>query len=151
MKTKPFTTCHRRSATNFTPRIIAIAALAGLLLCALTRSHGQPADKATVNPAGTYSLISVDGKAVPCTINHEGTDMNIHSGTFTITTNDQITSVMNISVGEQKDIRIERHATYTQNGAELTMKWQSFGMTKGRVAGQTFIMTNEGMAYIYQK
>ena len=136
---------------NYTSRIIALVVIATLLLCALARSHGQTADKATVNPAGTYLLSSVDGKTVPCTINHEGTDMDIHSGTFTITTDGQIHSVMNLSVGEQKNMLIERHATYTQKGAELTMKWQNFGMTQGCVAGQTFTMTNEGMAYVYKK
>jgi hypothetical protein len=34
---------------------------------------------------------------------------------------------------------------------ELTMKWQNAGMTKGRIIGQTFTMTNEGIAYVYRK
>jgi hypothetical protein len=136
---------------SYTPRLIALGAIAALLLCALARAHGQPAEKTAINPVGTYALVSVDGKTVPGTINHEGTAMNVQSGTFTISTNSQITCVMTVSVGDRKDIRIETRATYTVKDAELTMKWQNAGMTRGSLAGQTFTMTNEGMAFVYQK
>jgi hypothetical protein len=149
MKTYPPVSNQVRN--RHTPRIIALGVLVTLLLCALAHGGPQTTDKGGVNPAGVYKLVNVAGKTVPCTINHEGTAMLVQSGSFTITTNAQITSVMTISVGDRKDMRIERHATYTQKGAELTMKWEGFGMTQGRVAGQTFTMTNEGMAYVYKK
>lgn len=137
---------------NHTARFVALGLLAVLLLGALSRAHGQTAEKAAVDPAGVYTLVSVDGKAVPCTINHEGTTtMDLQSGVFTITTNGHITSVMTVSVGDRRDIRCETHATYTRSGAELSMKWQNAGMTKGRITGNVFTMTNEGMAYIYKK
>lgn len=136
---------------DYTPRVIAFVVLTILLLCAVARGHAQGADKTTANAAGIYKLASVDGKNVPCIINHDGTTMNVESGTFTITTNGQITSVMTVSVGDKKNVRVERTATYTAKGLELTMKWQNFGTTKGRIAGQTFTMTNEGMAYVYKK
>lgn len=140
------------SLENHTARFIALGLLAILLLGALSRAHGQTPEKAVVDPAGVYTLVSVDGKTVPCPINHEGTTaMNVQSGTFTITTNGQITSVMTVSVGDRKDMRCETHATYTLAGTELTMKWQNAGMTKGRIAGQTFTMTNENMAFVYRK
>lgn len=132
---------------RYTPRVIALGVLALLVLCWLARGQEPTA----VNPTGIYTLVSVDGKDVPCTIEHAGRPMNVQSGTFTIGTNDQVTSVMIVSVGDRKDIRIETHATYTVKESELTMKWQNAGTTKGRVAGQTFTMTNEGMAYVYKK
>jgi hypothetical protein len=58
---------------------------------------------------------------------------------------------MTFSVGDRKNIRSETRATYTVKELELTMKWQNAGTTKGRIAGQTFTMTNEGMAYVYKK
>lgn len=140
-----------RSAVDYTVRIIAVSLLAFLLLCMLARGQAQTADKAATSPAGVYTLLSVDGKNVPCVINHDGRKMNVQAGTFTITTNGQVTSVMTVSVGDRKDIRIERTATYTVKNSELTMKWQNAGMTKGALAGQTFTMTNEGMAYVYRK
>jgi len=134
---------------DYTPRVIAFVVLAFVLLCALTRAHAQTADK-TTNPIGVYTLVSVDGKNVPCTIKHDGRTMNVQSGTFTITTNSQITSVMTVSVGDKKG-SVETHATYAEKDSELTMKWQNAGVTKGRVAGQTFTMTNEGLVYVYRR
>lgn len=136
---------------DYTPRLIAIMLLAFVLLCALTRARAQTTNQTAIAPSGVYSLVSVDGKTVPCTIDHEGTAMFVQSGTFTISTNGQITSVMTISVGDRKDRRIDTHATYTLRDTELTMKWRNAGTTKGRVAGQTFTMKNEGMTYVYRK
>jgi len=149
MKTK--TTTSHPVRNSYTARIIALAALAALLLGAWVRVHGEPAEQTGVNPAGTYTLVSVDGKKVPCTIDHEGRAMSVQSGVFTISTNREITSVMTISVGDKKNIRCETHATFTVKGSELTMKWQNAGMTRGRLSGQTFTMTNEGMALVFQK
>jgi len=39
---------------------------------------------ADINPVGTYTLITVDGHKVPCTVQHEGHAMAIKSGTFII-------------------------------------------------------------------
>jgi hypothetical protein len=150
MKT-PYTH-NARSWEKHTPRLLAIALLAGLLLATL--AHGQtntPATGDTINPAGIYTLISVDGKTVPCVINHEGNAMHIESGAFTITTNGQCLSLMVVSVSDRKNIPINTRATYTQEGAKLTMHWQNAGMTQGTLAGPTFTMTNEGMAYVYRK
>ena len=36
---------------------------------------------ADINPVGTYTLASVDGNRVPCTLTHEGHTMTIQSGT----------------------------------------------------------------------
>ena len=149
MKTYPANTNSMRN--NCTARVVAPGVLALLLLCAPSSGRAQTADKAAANPAGIYLLVSVDGKTVPCTIKHEGHDMSVHSGTFTITTNGQITSVMTFSVGDKKNLRVETRATYTVKNSELTMKWQNTGTTKGRIAGQTLTMTNEGMAYVYKK
>lgn len=135
---------------NHTPRVIALVVLAILFFCALARASAQTTD-ATANFAGLYKLVSVNGKNVPCTVNHDGTAMDVQSGTFTITTNGQVTSIMTVSVGDRQNLRVERTATYTVKNAEFTMKWQNAGITKGRLAGQTFTMTNEGMMYVYRK
>lgn len=136
---------------NYTARILALGILAALLLAALARVHGGETPKPAADPTGVYALLSVDGKTVPCTVNHDGTAMEVQSGSFTITTNKQCTSVMTVSVGDRKNVRCETRATYKQAGSELTMQWQGAGQTKGRVSGPTFAMTNEGMVFIYRK
>lgn len=144
MKTNPHT-----CPTNDV-RVLAIGIITALLLSAVVRVHGQTTTAPSIGLTGVYTLTSVDGKTVPCMIDHEGTAMNVQSGSFTIT-NGHCLSVMTVSVGDRKDIRCETRARYTVEGSELTMQWQNAGMTKGSVAGNTFTMTNEGMAYVYNK
>jgi len=136
---------------NHTPRILALVTLAILLLCAVARGRGQTPDPTTTSPADIYTLASVDGKSVPCIINHEGPAMTVQSGTFTITTNGRITSVMTVPVGDRKNVRAERAAAYTVKHSELTMPWKNAGRTRGRVAGQTFTMNHEVVMHLYRR
>ena len=147
MKTN--STANHLTSENLTARMLALGLLAGLLLCAVAR--GQTTNAPVVQPAGVYALVSVDGKNVPCTIDHEGTAMNVSSGSFTITTNGQCFCRMVVSVGDRKDMVCDTRATYTLKGAELTMQWQGAGRTTGVIAGRTFTMGNEGMAFVYRK
>jgi hypothetical protein len=77
--------------------------------------------------------------------------MSIQSGTFTITADGRCDSLMVISVGSKTNISCQTQATYTLSGAELTMQWKGAGWTKGRVAGDTFTMMNEGMKLVYRR
>lgn len=147
MKTNPAR--HHLPAVNHTVRILALGLLAGLLLGTLAR--GQETNPPALQPAGVYALVSVDGKTVPGTINHEGTAMDVQSGRFTITTNGQCFCHMVISVGDRKNMVCDTRATYTLKGVELTMQWQGAGQTTGVIAGRTFTMGNEGMAFVYRK
>jgi hypothetical protein len=108
---------------------------------------GAGADART-NPVGTYALVTVDGKPVPCTVQHEGHSMTIQSGGFVINADGTCGSKMTLA---GRDAAIEVKATYTQEGAKLTMKWQGAGMTIGTVEGDTFTMNNEGMVLAYRK
>lgn len=74
--------------------------------------------------------------------------MTIKSGQFVINADGTCSSRM---VLEGLDAPIERSATYTRAGSDLTMKWQGFGMTVGSVTGDTFTMNNEGMLLAYRK
>jgi hypothetical protein len=138
---------------NHTPRLLALALLSILLLGVLAgcKSKSASAEPASVNPVGVYSLVSMDGKPVPCTITHDGRAMGIQSGTFTITADGWCDSLMVISVGSKTNIHCQTHATYTLSGDELTMRWKNAGWTKGHVAGDTFTMMNEGMELVYQR
>ena len=49
------------------------------------------------------------------------------------------------------DVHRVVNATFTQNGAELTLRWQGAGITKGQVNGTEFTMNNEGMIFLYRK
>jgi hypothetical protein len=104
--------------------------------------------QAAINPVGSYSLVSVDGKPVPCRVTHDGHTMVVKSGRFLIRADRTCQSQMFL---EGREAAIEVKATYTQKGSELTMTWKGAGMTIGSVAGDTFTMNNEGMVLAYRR
>ena len=104
-----------------------------------------------VDPTGVYTLVSVNGKNLPCEVNHDGTVLTIKSGVFTIKADSNCVSQITFSVPARGDMSREVKATYTRQGAELTMQWEGAGMTMGNVNGNTFTMTNEGMVFAYRK
>jgi hypothetical protein len=126
--------------------------LAALILCCVgcipeTELAGDP-PTAAVNPVGSYSLVSVDGKPVPCRVTHDGHAMVIQSGRFLIHADGTCRSQMFL---EGRDAGIEVKATYIQAGPQLTMTWQGAGRTIGNVEGDTFTMKNEGRVFSYQR
>lgn len=144
-----------RSATisleTFTPRIVALGLLAFLVLLAMTGCKNQTRATAAINPAGVYTLVSVDDKSVPCSLTHEGAAMTVKSGVFTINADGSCRSLITFSVPPHQDINREVKATYKRQGAELTMRWEGAGMTTGQINGNQFTMTNEGMVFSYRK
>jgi hypothetical protein len=117
-----------------------------LMACTACKKDGKVV--ADTNPAGTYALVSVDGKAVPCELQHEGHTMGVKSGSFIINPEGTCSSKILVS---GRDAAIEVKATYKQNGSKLTMKWERAGMTTGTVEGDIFTMVNEGMSFLYRK
>jgi hypothetical protein len=134
-----------------TPAVIAFGLLAVAVLLSLAGCTGQPRTTTDVNPTGVYALVSVDGKNVPCSLTHEGTAMIVKSGTFTINDDGSCRSLITFSVPPHPDVNRQVKAAYTRQGAELTMKWEGAGMTKGQINGDTFTMNNEGMVFAYRK
>ena len=107
---------------------------------------------ADINPAGTYTLVSVDGNKVPCAVKHDGKDgLTVKSGSFIINADGTCSSKVNFLAPSGSDATREVKVTYTREGSKLTMKWEGTGMTTGTVEGTTFTMNNEGMIFAYQK
>jgi len=117
-----------------------------LLLCAGCNQAAQ-----APSPGGQYTLVSVDGNQVPCTITHEGMSMNVKSGSFTINSDGTCASKMTVSATDLPETTIDRQATWTQQGSTLDMQWEGFGKTTGTLENGRFTMTNEGMVLVYQK
>ena len=134
-----------------TPRVVAMLVLAGCFFIAITGCRRSERSHANIDPSGVYHLVAVDSQTVPCTLTHEGAAITVKSGTLTINTNGTCLSLTTFSVAGHPEIHREVKATYTVNGAELTMKWERAGTTKGKVDGDTFTMNNEGMVFSYQQ
>lgn len=147
-------TTPRRSFSLFPlnrPTILALFALAASTPGATTTCRGGEQPSSDINPTGVYRFVSVDGKTVPCNISHEGMTMSIKSGVFTIGADGTCSSLMKFSVASQEEVSRKVKATYTRKGKELTMHWEGAGTTVGKVDGNNFTMTNEGMILSYQK
>jgi hypothetical protein len=131
--------------------VLALAA-AGCKPEAKVAADGKDAKaEADNNLAGTYALVSVDGKKVPCALQHEGQSPTIKSGSFIINADGTCSSKVDFSLPGRGDSSREVKATYTRQGSELTMRWQGAGTTKGTVEGDSFTMNNEGMVFAYRK
>ena len=143
----------------FTPRASLALSLASLLLAltcagckpdakaaAETKAMAEPA--ADINPVGVYALVTVDGKQVPCTVQHEGHTMTVNSGSFSINVDGTCSSKISLA-GMANPIEVK--ATYTREGPKLKMQWQGAGTTLGTVEANTFTMNNEGMVFAYRK
>lgn len=103
------------------------------------------------NPAGVYSLVSVDGKPVPASVSHEGASLQVRSGTFTFNADGTCSTKTVFVPPSGSEVAREVSATYTRQGSKLTMRWEGAGTTAGTVEGDTFTMNNEGMVFVYRK
>ena len=133
---------------------VQVTGLTGATAIAVTLLSGcqQEAKVARdVDPTGVYALVSVNGNPVPATINHDGTDLKVQSGSFTIKADGTCSTKTVFVPPNGKEATREVSATYTKAGSKLTMQWQGAGTTTGTVASNTFSMDNEGMVLVYRK
>ena len=100
---------------------------------------------------GVYTLETVNGNKVPAIISHDGTALQIRSGTFTINADGTCSSRMVFVPPSGAEATREVSATYTREGQKLKMQWKDAGQTTGTIEGDTFSMDNEGMVLAYRK
>lgn len=128
--------------------------LACALLVALGGLSVQAAGETNKEVAGVYTLMTVNKKKVPATLDHDGTALQIRSGSFTINADGTCRSKITVVPPAGAETTVEVKATYTLTGEKLNtlkMKWENAGATTGTVEGKTFTMNNEGMVFSYQK
>ena len=101
--------------------------------------------------AGAYALVSVDGKELPANVSHEGTTLQVRSGTFTINVDGTCGTKTIFVPPSGKEIAREATATYTKDGPMMNMKWKGAGKTVGTIESNTFTMNNQGMVFVYCK
>jgi hypothetical protein len=106
----------------------------------------QPADI-----SGTYTLVSVNGSALPYTMTHEPPGVRVTSGSFRIDADGTCTSDVSFVLPSGEAMSRPVSATWTRDGTRLTMSWQGAGVTNGTVEGDTFTMDNEGQIFVYRK
>ena len=122
---------------------------AGLLLSGCHQETHAPVKGGDLS--GVYALVSVNGKAVPSSVSHDGTELQVRSGSFTINADGTCSTKTVFVPPTGQEATREVSATYTKDGAKLTMQWKGAGMTTGTVEGNTFTMDNEGMVFVCKK
>src|SRR6266851_1541469 len=90
---------HGRRTTSHLLRVCLLPLLAAVLW----GCKQQPNVAADINPTGTYTLVSINGKQVPCTVNHEGASPTIKSGTFVINSDGTCSSKVSFSMPSGAD------------------------------------------------
>ena len=108
-------------------------------------------DRDTDDPAGDYTLVSVDEAKVPATVSHHDQPVQVHSGSFTINADGTCISRTVFSRPGGDKVTREVHATYSREGSTLKMKWEGAGQTVGNFKGDSFTMNNEDMIFLYRR
>jgi len=127
-----------------TSRVIA-RCLAAIVLAAI-------GCESSVDPTGSYDLVTVDGQTLPAIIDHDGVEIEVVSGWFEIRADGTCTCATSFEPpGHGEPIERVVDATYTLTDDTLMMQWQGAGQTVGTVAGERFTMMNEGIAFAYRR
>ena len=138
----------RQSATRRSLHFGGLLLLLAMVGAGCDQAAKGPAD---INPGGSYTLVSIDGNGVPCSLKHGGLTMTVRSGAFTIKPDGTCSSKVTIAQDSGGDWTRDVKATFTRVGCKLTMKWEGAGTTTGTLGDDTFSMVNEGMTYLYRK
>jgi hypothetical protein len=101
--------------------------------------------------SGTYTLVSINGTALPYTMTHEAPGVRVTSGTFTLRPDGTCSSDGTFVLPSGQAMSRAVSATWTRDGARLTMTWEGAGTTIGTLEGDTFTMDNEGQIFAYRR
>jgi hypothetical protein len=140
----------RFSLGRFVLLSLASLALLCTVACRAAPRPPQPTpDMAEV--AGTYALVSVDGRPVPAMVSHEGAALEVRSGSFNIGIDGRCSTTTVFVPPSGREVAREVRAVYAKDGSRLTIWWDGAGTTTGTVDGTTFTMVNEGMEFVYRR
>ena len=127
---------------------LSVLVLGGLLFACEKRGTRSPV---VSDPTGSYTLVTVNGLELPATVTHGEVKIEVRSGNFVINTDGTCSSLVVFVAPSGDPINREVRATYTREGAELSMEWEGAGTTTGTVEGDAFTMDNKGMVFAYKK
>ena len=99
---------------------------------------------------GDYVLVNVDGISIPGNVDHDGTIMMLHKGSFSIRGDDTCVSKTRFSVHGHMNTR-HVICDYQEKGGAMVMRWRGAGITRGTVSDGQFVMDNHGMIFTYRK
>ncbi len=115
-------------------------------------STGPATGSTTAAEHGTYTLESLNGKALPTSIAEGGSQIEVTAGTLTLSAGSglQVSSTFRASPGATPQTRVVS-GTYRLQGSSLTLTYTNGGSNGGTLNGATLQMTNEGVVWSYRR
>ena len=120
-----------------------------LTLLLMTACSGSQVDTSAYDHV--FRLVSVNGDPIPGKILHDGVPLQMHGGRFFINDDGDCRSIGEFTPPNGRKVLRDVSASYVRDGEWLTMKWQGYGTTRGRLKGDVFIMDNHGMMFRYER
>jgi len=107
--------------------------------------------KPLVDVSGSYKLIAVNGARIPATVSHGNAKIKVHAGDFVIRADGTCSTTSVFSPPSGGKVTQKSHATCAKKDSKLLMDWEGAGKNTGRFDGETFIMDNHGMIFVFSR
>ena len=135
-------------------RPVAVLGLALAAACGGDDSPAGPGDPGD-QVAGTYTLRTVAGRAVPAVLFEEGGDkLEVVSGALTLRSNGTYTGTMTLRVTESGSVTTETDSgtgTYTSAGGSLVLIDEEGERTPVTRAGNSITISDGGVAMVFTR
>ena len=100
---------------------------------------------------GAYTLVEVDGHAIPAEVSHGQTLIRVESGRIEFEAGGTCISQTVFGPPEGENIHREVRADCVYKGHSVDLTWHGAGRTRGQFGPDDFTMNNEGMIFRYRK
>lgn len=132
-------------------KVIAVLAATTLAAC----SDDEITATASASLAGTYTLQTVNGAALPLVVQASNPKIEVTSeqlvvssnGTFTIATNRRSTT----AAGAVTTATVNDGGTYTTSGSQTTFRFNSGNTAAAALSGSRLTLTASGSTSVYAK
>lgn len=101
--------------------------------------------------AGTYVLETIDGQSLPVTPVHQGGAPLVNAGEITLHPDGSFASSMTYGRPAGGEADRDFSGTYRMDDGQFVLRWDGAGQTVARLEGKTFVMTNEGVQFVYRR
>jgi hypothetical protein len=105
----------------------------------------------SAGPVGEFALVGVDGQNLPATVRHGDRAVEVRSGSLSFGTDGTCRSETRFSVASGREIHRVVQANVRAEGGDVVLRWQGAGLTRGRLTGDQFAMTNENSVFVYRR
>ena len=131
-------------------RFLVASAIA--TVCGCGSGSSGPTGPTTRSEAGVYTLVSLNGQALPTSVAEGGRQIEVVSGTLTLGSDHtvRVSTSYRLSPGAAPATN-EVSGTYSIQGDALTFSYSNGGRNSGTLDGDTLRVTNEGVVWTYRR